>query len=236
MTIYSEDINPYVKTKYEPIRWSSSSPPPPTTEPTVDYQHMLHDTPAKFIWDMAGKYLDRDTTDVVLRHYSRGEDSSKYGGPQGANFAMMMGDENSWYENFNLTTQISPGPSEYEVAFMGFSTSPADKIFSHDIPRCDMKFSVSKIETSLVQNTLLRIKEYLGGASLYLYKTSNSFHLYGNKILTSCEINTRLNYLKKIDKYQGVIDSNWLQINTSCQPLRITRTSVREYPHLYCIL
>lgn len=142
--------------------------------------------------------------------------------------------------------------SAVELAFSGFrvigvdgwkesnealSSAELSKIITHDIPKCDFKFKLKDIESSDVRDLLRAIKSWIGGRDLYLFKTTNSFHMYGAKLLNASEITNWLKFLKRIDiRYPGVIDSKWLDMNVAEQPLRISQTIYRGLPYLYCVL
>jgi hypothetical protein len=137
--------------------------------------------------------------------------------------------------------------NDQEIVFAGFrviggeidmlrTTSDPDR-FTHDLPKCDMKFTADRFDDKDVQNVLHEMKKYLGGAALNLYQTTNSFHVYGARILDLDHIESWLQFLRKLDaKHGGVIDTKWLNHNRIEQPLRITQNKDRGFPRLFSVI
>ncbi len=132
-----------------------------------------------------------------------------------------------------------------ETAFEGFRVfgtpgwSNEKREPTHDLPRCDMKFTFDQMSNEDVRSCLIDMKVYAGGAELFLYKTTNSFHVYIGHILNRTGIRLWFSFLNELDKkYPGVIDSAWLRWNSDSyfQPLRLSETEERCLPQLYCVI
>lgn len=138
----------------------------------------------------------------------------------------------------DLLGVIESYKGDEELAFLGFRKILSNTdLFSYkptnDILRCDMKFDASNLYSTSVKNVLTEIKAYVNLAPVYLYKTTNSFHLYAGKMEDYDGIVKWNRFLKKLDaKYPGVIDRDWVLMNPDSQPIRITSTPERGVPVL----
>lgn len=201
----------------------------------VDLKHVLDDTPAKLIWDVRLREFSGNVVTSLFKKYCRNpfsEESGRYYG-DGTPFKVNMGVD---LEHWGYVAKLEQ-VQEIEMAFMGFCVDHGSSMVTHDLPRCDMKFTAGRLKDQGTQSMLMKIKVYLEQANLYLYKTANSFHLYGDKLILPSDVPNWIGFLKGLnDEFPGLIDSKWIYSNIEGQPLRINRTKARGYPYIYCIL
>jgi len=212
---------------------------------SIDHVHELYDTPFQLIWNVRARINPGSHVAALTTVYSRDPNSEAryYSGGKPSRHVVSTRDD--WMEAAQIGKIVN-----YEVAFAGFHVIDGKQMIgwdkkrdqmTHDIPRCDMVFKVGGLEELHVQRCLRRMKGLLGDGSLYLYKTTNSFHIYGNELFDKERIGQWLAGLKEINRENpSVIDSKWLEMNSDLddgsQPLRINKTKHRGYPRVYCVI
>lgn len=212
--------------------------------------HLIADTPIRLIWDVREKFLEGKNVLAFMKTYTRDpEKKESYSVREGIDSKHHMNSGfDSWFQDLlglpAKTKGVYGTNGQFECAFMGYHVTNGEVSFStgkdqpsHDLPRCDMSLTVDQIETESADIVLSKMKDYVDGTDLYLYKTTNSFHVYIPRLFTLPEIEKWLNFLVATDElHEGIIDRKWIQHNSCEQPVRINKTPDREYPYLYCVI
>lgn len=219
----------------------------------MNVQHKFFGTPANLIWDVKEKVLAGKNVSILLKKYERRVPRKPSILDQFTNPWRVAAKIDDYYYSSKGTPQKVTTlykdsffwqleGENAELAFMGFREEDPlfgnnGNNFTYDMPKCDMKFGAEDLETDQVRSLLVDMKVYCNGADLYLYKTTNSFHIYVGSLEGTAEIINWLTFLRAMDlKYPGLIDSNWLKMNVAEQPLRISATRERGLPQLVCVL
>lgn len=204
-------------------------------------------TPLELIWQMADFFEEKHIIGIFNSYHRKVTNAE--GLYHGVNNLPEKIDFSSFDQLIGQTMSrsgnIRGGGAEWELAFDGFhmtgeqSDWDCKEAVSHDLPKIDFNCGEELLFSDFGTNFLAEVKNHLNGTDLYIYRTTNSFHLYGAAILDVPGLKAWNEYLVELDKkFPTIMDRKWLTTNygTGYWPLRVSATSKRGLPQLHAIV